>query len=242
MMAWPLIVILYEHAVTRIRKVLVLIGVTLIFIGMTGLFRDKEPPMNIIISLEPNNYPIGADIDGIKWEEIFSGARVNIVNEEDSVYSNVDIILQADMLIWEYRIISKINECKGSIGGMFSDMTMRLSGNYGNSHEFTMPSAPSKSSIIRIHCDKLLSKSGIDVLLAFVTINRTPSRESPSMMLPRSDPKWVDAKIDIEFGGNAWEKYKVRCFDEMNKCNNINEEKEDVRALGSITIPNNNGR
>ena len=233
---WPFVKALYDYSKGANRSAYFISVLAIIMIGVPLLFVGREPRIRISVLAEPDNYPNGFDVGGIKWDDHFSGVRVSVYNETKEQFVKIDATIQTNMLIWQYSITSPINNCHIYPSGTFSDMTLQMQMRKDDGNEYTVSApAANKSSVIRIYCADIIPNSGFDVVLALVNLNRTPSALSPSMILPRMQPKW--SAVTLSFGTNSeHSQTATKCFSYAS-CYDIESERRNVLSMGSLTIP-----
>jgi hypothetical protein len=196
----------------------------------------RPDPMSVVIRRGPGNYSTNYDVGSIKWSDKFSETDIHLQNDSNSTYTNLDITIISDLIIYQVSINSPLSDCKQSTMGAMSSMTLELhfKDNDGQDHTARSP-PPFASRKFRLHCDSLPSKSFIDLILALVKINTRPER-SPDMLLPHSDPKWVVTQVEFQSNGRSRTIDMAKCFDGDDKCPDMMTDNGDSGSLGIGTL------
>lgn len=192
-------------------------------------------PLTISIIREPSNYMINSDVDGIKWQDAYSGVRVRLSNKGNYDYKNIKVTVQTDLLVWQIGIKGPFTQCKSS---PFSSTTFSVTvDGLDNSDKRMIISKPSMASKkLKIYCDALLSQTDVELVLALVNFNHASSPGAP-MFLARVEPQWTTVSVDFEANGRSRMADAHECFNGEEKCYGMLKDDGNETAVGIINIP-----
>jgi hypothetical protein len=191
-------------------------------------------PLAISIIREPGNYMTNSDVDGIKWQDAFSGVRVRLSNRGNYDYKNINVTIQTDLLVWQIGTKGPFTKCKMA---PFSSTTFAVDMLDNTGKKRTIISKPSiASKKVKIYCDALLSQTDVEFVLALVNFNHAPSPGAP-MFLARVEPKWTAVSVDFEANGRPRMADAHECFNGEEKCYDMLKDNGNGTAVGIISIP-----
>jgi hypothetical protein len=134
----------------------------------------RDAPLRIVAISPSETYQNGADILGIKWKNSYSPVEIMISNAISSDYGDVNVYARTNLMISEVGVRGHINQCVATPELPFVEIAgATLSFKDSSGKNISIPvfrgDQPITSSVYHIRCDKLISKSRIDVALAVAT-------------------------------------------------------------------------
>jgi len=198
-------------------------------------------PLGIIIVRGQGNYPENTDIASIKWQDKFSDVHVYLSNKGNYDYTNINVTIQTDLLIWQIGAAGPFTQCKSSPIDNLHIMSLMLDVLGSTGKNFTLISKPpTASKKFKIHCDALLSQTDVEFVLALVNLNSASGKSlapGAPMLLPRVEPKWAAVRVDFEANGRSLERDASKCFDGEKGCPDMLQDDGKEHVVGVINIP-----
>jgi hypothetical protein len=180
---------------------------------------------------ESVDHPSGSEINGIKWREDFSQLTVLIYNYGSADLRNLDIYITTDLLIAGAGIGPGLNTCSaeavpanmtiGSMATIYTDSS-------GNIIEIPWTDQNKKiaSSLYRIKCDGLASKSKIEIKLPILVKDWTRGE-------PKRQVRWAVLWVSYSAGYRPVHMTQSKCF--TSPCNDMPTDKADVPLAIGLT-------
>jgi hypothetical protein len=189
--------------------------VSFAFLGLFAWLWFRPASIEVTAISMSDGYESGTIIAGIKWDEVYSEARLIIENKSDSVYTEINAYVRTDLLITKIGSMNPNSHCQSAplMPFQITGATLGIVGKDKETPEralplFTPESEGVRASQFKLHCDKLLPGEIIEAVVALVS-----SKE-------RVPPKWISAEVEYDAFGRTRSALPLkRCFAE--KCDPI---------------------
>lgn len=182
------------------------VGVAALCAIFIGWIAFREAPLTVIVRPMQGD-EVGADVGGIKWKPEYSDIRFLLLNKTDENYSDVDIILESDLITERIGFLGSFINCQTAPQAYAYKQKFphTLTWRPGEPpHTATVSSNQMLSSKNRIHCASILSHTNIEVVLAQIP-------DDPFSGIPQS-ARWIIATVEYEAGGHTRTLKVAECF------------------------------
>ncbi len=149
------------------------------------------------IKFDYGYYPTDQQVNGIRWKKEYSAIIVELLNQSENNYKDVD------MYLWTYHgiidgagIASGINACVGEswFPVAIGVITFGVVGTEQNPLTIPLTAASGrKSEFWRVHCDQLGKRSQIEIIFPVIKPAELASGDSPVKGRPQWEKLWVSA-------------------------------------------------
>jgi hypothetical protein len=181
--------------------VLLLGGILLVLVSITA-------PILVSWRIAPGNYPSGTKIAGIDWADNLTHLQIYLDNKTDRDYSDLDISIRTDLVIHAVEANNPFAKCTSEPESIIQAAEIYGTDKNGKPVTIPVPMTAGISSIYRVRCEKLPSKSELElniVLSPFAFGKANP------LGTVRVKPSW--AKMNV-----SWEGYGRFRSDAFDKC------------------------
>ncbi|HTQ61598.1 MAG TPA: hypothetical protein VMI32_15340 [Candidatus Solibacter sp.] len=126
-------------------------------------------PLDIFVTGSNAQYPLGIVVGDIEWNPKFYPVTIDILNNSNYNYYDLDLVAMTD------KPIAKITQISGSCHLSFENANPLLNPSLGFSHQGQLTALPiveiASDDGYRIHCDRMLSHSRLEVVIAVASVN-----------------------------------------------------------------------
>jgi hypothetical protein len=151
-------------------------------------------PIEMAFDLKQGDYPEGTVVAGVKWKNSMADLRVEISNKNLENYSDLDAEIETDLVIAGIGANNSFGaQCTFYApppGGVDFESVVGID---ATGKKVTIPIIPVPdvqpiASLYRVHCDRLIAKSKIEIVLGLVsfTMVRTAALEATRLVQKQS--------------------------------------------------------
>jgi hypothetical protein len=125
-------------------------------------------PLEVSVSTSDTGYSDGTVVDGIPWRAGLSELRISLRNDTGRDYSNVELLVNADRMIWRTVCVGGCPTCViGYPSGPIENASLRpVNGPGGKPTGAALPVRKSGSSVFTVRCDRLQHHTQVNLLAA----------------------------------------------------------------------------
>jgi len=154
------------------------IAATLIAGAVIAFMAFRDAPLYMGIHHEILSFESGADANGIKWNDSYSGVMLIVKNTSDWPYSDIEIFIRTNIEIKDIGFSS--SNCGGHAWAPFGVSISIMNQKTGKNVALPKPGG----TTFKINCDKLLNHEKLEILAAVT---------GPK---PADKPQWITATAD----------------------------------------------
>jgi hypothetical protein len=163
------------------------------------------PLLMSAVALE-GDFAQGTVVGGVEWQDNYSEVRLVMDNPQYWSYSNISIIIRANLPIAKVGSLSPLSQCSYTMDkGPFFAAELKILGDKGSTIPLLTPEAKgTMADQYKIICDKLIGHNSLELVIAIVPGLFQKQRETAS---------WLSIMVEYEAFGRSFREPRHFCFE-----------------------------